>query len=111
VEPNDYIRSFFENIKAQLRETKMGLDGKSARYREFTVAAAWSNNLWDVHLDDESPEPVRRLYDPTKARSTESAANYFVDALRKATGQEPIVRAETMARRFGAGRARNNGAT
>ena len=68
----------------------------------ITVAASWSNELWEVQLNNtEVAEPIRRQYDPTRARSAEGAANYFVDELRRATGQEPILRPETLLRHNG----------
>jgi len=105
VEPLEYIRSFFDDIKEQLLETKVGPDGKSARYRNLTVAAAWSNRLWEVRLDDVE-QPVRRQFDPLNARSTKGAANCFVDALRRATGQEPVLRPEPPGRHYNASRTK-----
>lgn len=106
MERDEYIETFFNSLKAQLREAKVRPDRKSATYRNFVVAASWSNNLWDVQLSNhDSTEPIRRQYDPTRARSSESAANYFVDELRRATGQEPIVRPETNLRHNGRPRA------
>ncbi len=104
MEPDEYIKSFFQNIKSQLRETKMRSDGKSASYKNRVVAAAWSNQLWDVQLNTDN-DPIRRQYDPANARSTESAANYFVDEMCKATGQEPPPRPEVITR-HGRGRPR-----
>jgi hypothetical protein len=102
VERDAYIEAFFEGLKTQLREAKVRPDGKSATYRNLTIAASWSNELWEVQLNNtEVAEPIRRQYDPTKARSAEGAANYFVDELRRATGQEPILRPETLLRHNG----------
>jgi hypothetical protein len=102
VERDTYIETFFEMLKAQLREAKVKPDGKSATYRNLTVAASWSNELWEVQLNNaEVAEPIRRQYDPTKARSAEGAANYFVDELRRATGQEPLPRPEAALRHNG----------
>jgi hypothetical protein len=103
VEPDKYIQSFFETIQTQLDETKVGKDGTTARYREATVAATWSNRLWEVELRSDASEPLKRQYDPFVARSSESAANYFVDALLRASGQEPVAR-PVVATRFNRGR-------
>jgi hypothetical protein len=94
VEPDKYIQSFFDAIRNQLDETKIGKDGTTARYRESVVAARWQNRLWEVELrtNETEAEPLRRVYDPFIARSSETAANYFVDALLRASGQEPVVR-------------------
>lgn len=92
MEPDKYIQSFFDAIRTQLDETKVGKDGTTARYRDSIVAATWSNRLWEVELRSEAVEPVKRQYDPFVARSSESAANYFVDALLRASGQEPVAR-------------------
>ena len=111
MEPDEYIKSFFENIKSQLQGTRLDADGKSASYKNMVVAAAWANELWDVQLQNEASEPIRRQYDPTKARSSEAAANCFVDALRRASGQEPIVRPESLVRHFRAGRPKTTTTT
>lgn len=105
MERDAYIEAFFETLKAQLREAKVRPDGKSATYRNLVVAASWSNELWEVQLNNtEVAEPIRRQYDPTRARSAEGAANYFVDELRRATGQEPLPRPEAAMRHNGARR-------
>ena len=98
MEPDKYIKSFFDSIRSQLDETKMGKDGTTARYRDAVVAATWANELWQVELRATDAEPVRRQYDPLVARSSESAANYFVDALLRASGQEPVARPVTSTR-------------
>lgn len=103
MEPDKYIQSFFEAIRTQLDETKVGKDGTTARYRDAVVAATWSNELWEVELRSSAAEPLKRQYDPNVARSSESAANYFVDALLRASGQEPVVR-PMAATRFNRGR-------
>ncbi len=98
MEPDKYIKSFFDTIRTQLDETKLGKDGTTARYRDAVVAATWSNQLWEVELRSDATEPLKRQYDPFVARSSESAANYFVDALLRASGQEPIARPVTATR-------------
>ncbi len=103
MEPDKYIRSFFDAIRNQLLETTMEKDGTIARYRDSVVAATWSNRLWEVELRNETAEPLRRQYDPFIARSSESAANYFVDALLRAAGEEPIPRV-VVTTRWGPGR-------
>ncbi len=103
MEPDKYIQSFFEAIRTQLDETKVGKDGTTARYRDAVVAATWSNELWEVELRSAEAEPLKRQYDPNIARSSESAANYFVDALLRASGQEPVAR-PVVATRFNRGR-------
>ena len=95
MEPDKYIKSFFDSIRTQLDETKVGKDGTTARYRDAVVAATWSNDLWEVELRAHDAEPLKRQYDPSIARSSESAANYFVDALLRASGQEPVARPVT----------------
>ena len=95
MEPDKYIQTFFDSIRTQLDETKVGRDGTTARYRDAVVAAKWCNDLWEVELRSEAQEPVKRQYDPLIARSSESAANYFVDALLRASGQEPAPRPVT----------------
>jgi len=102
VEPDKYIQSFFEAIRTQLDETKVGKDGTTARYRDAVVAATWANRLWEVELRSEASEPLKRQYDPFVARSSDAAANTFVDALLKAHGQEPVER--PVAARFSRGR-------
>lgn len=103
MEPDKYIQSFFDAIRSQLDETKIGKDGTTARYRDAVVAARWENRLWEVELRTNEAEPLRRVYDPFVARSSETAANYFVDALLRASGQEPVVRPVTTGR-FGRAR-------
>lgn len=105
MEPDEYIRSFFNSIKDQLLEASVAADGRSARYRNSVVAATWSNLLWDVQLQGDVAEPIRRQYDPSNARSSEAAANYFVDALLRLAGQEPVARAVVI-RHHGSSRAR-----
>lgn len=102
MEPDEYIKSFFGSVNEQLPQTKVRSDGKSATYKNFVVSTSWSDDLLEVQLKNGSGEPIRRQYDPVKARSSEGAANYFVDEIRKATGQEPILRPQT--RHFGARR-------
>lgn len=92
MEPDKYIKSFFDALSNQLDQAKLGGDGKSAKYEKSVVAATWSNELWEIELKSDEMEPMRRQYDPANARSSESAANYFVDALRRAAGQEPFPR-------------------
>jgi hypothetical protein len=92
VEPEEYIKTFFGSVNEQLPQTKIRPDGKSATYKRLTVSATWADDLWEVQLRNGEGEPVRRQYDPTKARSSEGAANYFVDEIRKASGMEPILR-------------------
>jgi hypothetical protein len=98
VEPDKYIKSFFDAIRTQLDETKVGKDGTTAHYRDAVVAATWSNELWQVELRSDAAEPLKRQYDPFVARSSESAANYFVDALLRASGQEPVARPVVLTR-------------
>ncbi len=95
MEPDEYIESFFRDIRSQLAEATIGKDGRSARYKDGTVAAAWSNDLWDVQLDRRDAEPIQRKYDPSNARSTQAAADYFVDELRRSSGEEPFPRVST----------------
>lgn len=107
MKPDEFIQTFFDSIEGQLREATHGDDGRSTRYRDSVVVATWSNRLWDVELSNAGAEPIRRQYDPTIARSSESAANYFVDALRRAAGQEPFPRETTLVRFRTAGRPKN----
>ncbi|MBC5806042.1 MAG: hypothetical protein DLM53_09635 [Candidatus Eremiobacter antarcticus] len=100
MEPNEYIQTFFDQIKAQMVETKVERDGLKARYKNLVVAASWSNQLWEVQLHNDKGEPIMRQYDPFNARSSQAAANYFVDALRTALGQEPLPRPPVVNRNF-----------
>lgn len=95
VQRDEYIDSFFKNIKSQLSEATIEDKGRSVRYKDFVVAAQWSNELWDVQLNS-SEESSQRFYDPTKASSPEAAACYFVDALRRLAGEEPFIRPKLM---------------
>ena len=99
MEPDEYIETLFRSLNEQLPQAKVRPDGKSATYRNLVVQATWSDDLWEVQLKNNGSEPIRRQYDPSRARSSEAAANYFVDELRRATGQEPIERPQT--RHFG----------
>lgn len=94
----EYIDTFFKNIKAQLADATVGKSGLSVHYRDHVVAATWSNELWDIQLNNGHAEPIQRQYDPTNARSSQHAANYFVDALLRANGEEPIPRAPVLMR-------------
>lgn len=85
---DEYIESFFRDVKSQLAEATVGKDPRSAQYKHLALAAKWSNDLWCIQLLDRDAEPIERQYDPANARSTQSAANYFVDELRRATGEE-----------------------
>src|ERR1700737_1383141 len=98
VQPDEYIEGFFKDIKSQLTEAKGGKDGRSAHYKDLVVAATWSNELGDIPLNTDDAEPSQRRYDPANARSSQSASNYFVDALRRACGEEPFPRAPVMMR-------------
>ena len=99
MEPDEYIKSFFTCVNEQLPQTKVRPDGKGATYKNLVITTGWTDDLWEVQLKNGSGEPIRRQYDPTKARSSEGAANYFVDELRRITGQEPIPRPQL--RHFG----------
>ena len=101
MEPDEYIEGFFKDIKSQLIETTVGKDRRSARYKDLVVAATWSNDLWDIQLGNhDGDEPIQRRYDPANARSSQAAANYFVDALRRISGEEPFPRAPVTMRNF-----------
>lgn len=97
---DEYIESFFNDIKSQLTEATVGKDGRSAHYKDLVVAAKWSNELWNIQLNNSNDEPIQRQYDPANARSSQAAANYFVDALRRTTGEEPFPRAPVNMRNF-----------
>ncbi len=88
----EYIDSFFKSIKSQLNDAMVEKGGLSIHYKDHVVAATWSNELWDIQLNEGNGEPIQRRYDPTNARSSQDAANYFVDALRRTTGEEPFFR-------------------
>jgi hypothetical protein len=90
VEPDEYIKDFFKTIKAQLADTRVDVERRRASYKNSVVTARWSDYFWDVELKSDEAEPLRRLYDPSNARSSELAAEYFVDALLKAAGDEPL---------------------
>ena len=98
VQPDEYIEGFFKDIKSQLTEATVGKDRRSARYKDLVVAAKWSNDLWDIQLNTDSAEPIQRQYDPANARSSQAASNYFVDALRRTSGEEPFPRAPVIMR-------------
>ncbi len=99
MEPDIYIDTFFGCLNEQLPQAKIRPDRKSAAYKNLVVSAAMVDELLEIQLKNGSGEPIRRQYDPSKARSSEQAANYFVDELRRATGQEPILRPQL--RHFG----------
>jgi hypothetical protein len=90
VEPDVYIKEFFDTIKAQLSDTRVDVERRRASYKNSVVTARWSEYFWDVEMKSAESEPLRRLYDPSNARSSETAAEYFVDALLKAAGDEPL---------------------
>ena len=96
--PDDFIRMFFDTIQKELPDAKRGADGRSTRFRGSSAVATWSNELWEVELSNGTAEPMRRQYDPSNARSSESAAIRFVDAMRLAAGMEPIMRENTVNR-------------
>jgi hypothetical protein len=96
--PDDFIRSFFDTIQKELPDAKRGADGRSTRFRGSSAVAIWSNELWEVELSNGTAEPMRRQYDPSNARSSESAAIRFVDAMRLAAGMEPVLRESTVNR-------------
>lgn len=101
---DEFIRSFFDTIQKELPDVKRGADGRSARFRGSSAVATWSNELWEVELSNGTEEPIRRQYDPAIARSSESAAIRFVDAMRSAAGMEPIVRENAVNRYRTSGR-------
>jgi len=70
------------------------VERRRASYKNSIVTARWSDYFWDVEMKtaekSAETEPLRRLYDPSNARSSETAAEYFVDALLKAAGDDPL---------------------
>ncbi|HLW37729.1 MAG TPA: hypothetical protein VKR99_04820 [Candidatus Eremiobacteraceae bacterium] len=105
MERNEYIESFFNSLKSQLNGATIAKDGKSAKYQNLIVSANWSNELWEVQVHGDTDEQIQRQFDPGNARSSQAAANYFVDALRRIRGEEPLPRPPVMHRNFrGAGR-------
>jgi len=94
VEPDQYIKEFFDTIKAQLSDTRIDVERRRASYKNSVVTARWSEYFWDVEMKpaekSAEAEPLRRLYDPSNARSSETAAEYFVDAMLKAAGDDPL---------------------
>jgi len=96
VERNEYIESFFANIKSQLAGATIESKGRGVRYKALTVAAKWANELWDIELNNDPEESIHRHYDPLQARSAEAAASYFVDALLRMSGEEPIPRPQVL---------------
>ena len=90
MEPDQYIKEFFDTIKAQLSDTRVDVERRKASYKNSVVTARWSSEFWDVEMKSAESEPLRRLYDPSNARSSETAAEYFVDALLKAAGDDPL---------------------
>ncbi len=97
---DEYIESFFSNIKSQLTEAMVEKGGRSVHYKDLVVDAKWSNDLWDIQLNKDNAEPIQRQYDPANARSSQGAANYFVDALRRASGEEPFPRTPLVMRNY-----------
>jgi hypothetical protein len=93
VERDEYIESFFKAVTGQLAGAKLDRSGRSAHYKEHVVTARWCDQWWDIELTPREGEPIRRHYDPYNARSSEEAANYFVDALLRSSGEEPVPRA------------------
>ena len=100
MQPEEYIESFFREVKSQLHDAQIARDERSARYKRSEVAAKWSDDLWHIRLVEGDHDPVLRQYNPANARSTQSAANYFVDALRRANGEEVPPREPTNVRGF-----------
>ena len=100
VQRDEYIESFFRDVKSQLAEAKVGKDERSAQYKDLELAAKWSNDLWCIQLINRDTEPIQRQYDPANARSTQSAADYFVDALRRANGEEIAPRVSVTMRNY-----------
>ena len=90
MEPDQYIREFFNTIKSQLADTRVDHERRRASYKNGVVTARWSDYFWDVEMRSNESEPVRRLYDPSNARSSETAADTFVDALLRAAGEDPL---------------------
>ena len=90
MEPDQYIKEFFDTIKAQLSDTRVDVERRRASYKNSVVTAKWAEEFWDVEMKSAEAEPLRRLYDPSNARSSETAAEYFVDALLKAAGDDPL---------------------
>lgn len=95
---DEYIESFCKRIEAQLPQARIENDGRGVRYKGLLVAARWSNGLWDIQIDNETQESIQRHYDPARANSPEAAACYFVDALLRLSGEEPIPRPEVIHR-------------
>ena len=88
--PDDYIREFFATIKTYLGEAEIKSSGRHAKYKNSSITASWTDELWNVEMHDDVLGPMKRLYDPSIARSAETAAVSFIDALRKAAGEEPL---------------------
>ncbi len=88
--PDDYIREFFATIKTYLSEVELKSSGRHAKYKNSSITADWAGDLWNVELHDDVLGPMKRVYDPAIARSAETAAVPFIDALRKAAGEEPL---------------------
>ena len=82
--PDDYIREFFATIKTYLSEVELKSSGRHAKYKNSSITADWAGDLWNVELHDDVLGPMKRVYDPAIARSAETAAVPFIDALRKA---------------------------
>ena len=88
--PDDYIREFFATIKTYLGEAEIKSSGRHAKYKNSSITASWTDELWNVEMQDDVLGPMKRLYDPSIARSAETAAVSFIDAMRKAAGEEPL---------------------
>jgi hypothetical protein len=95
---DEYIENFCKHIELELPQAKRENGGRGMRYKGLLVAARWSNGLWDIQIDNEMQESIQRHYDPARANSPEAAARYFVDALLRLSGDEPIPRPEVVHR-------------
>jgi hypothetical protein len=93
VQRDEYIEGFFKSIQLQLPQATV--KDHSVRYKGFEVAAEWTNGLWHIRVND-SEESIQRHYDPAQANSPDAAASYFVDALRRMNGEEPIPRPQVV---------------
>ena len=53
--PDDYIREFFATIKTYLGEAEIKSSGRHAKYKNSSITASWTDELWNVEMHDELP--------------------------------------------------------
>jgi hypothetical protein len=88
---DEYIESFFNNIEAYLAEATVEDKRRTLNYKGSQIAARWAAGLWEIQLSNKTAgESIQRFYDPARAESAAGASRYFVDALLRMAGEEPL---------------------